>query len=138
MNIKGINRLLLTKGPGFFLIKTGSSSQYFNQAVKQLQGKYVLTLSIKYCYLICGNQYCYLQPFTDPATVLSMFMLLFILVIVCGLFQWERISEFFFIYIPVRDSIINNRGRVGILLTSLTQARTCIFNAICCCLFNFH
>jgi hypothetical protein len=42
----------------FFLIKTGSSSQYLNQAVKYFD-------LIHYCYLICGNQYCYLQPFTD-------------------------------------------------------------------------
>jgi hypothetical protein len=33
----------------------------------------------------------FVQTFTDPAIVLSMFMLSFIFVIVCGLFEWKQI-----------------------------------------------
>ena len=33
----------------------------------------------------------FMLSFTDPAIVLSMFMLSFIFVIVCGLFEWKRV-----------------------------------------------
>jgi len=34
---------------------------------------------------------------TDPAIVLSIFMLSFVFVIVCGLFEWKRICVCFFV-----------------------------------------
>jgi hypothetical protein len=40
-----------------------------------------------------------LRAFIDPGIVLSMFMLSFIFVIVCGLFVWTRVCVGLFIYV---------------------------------------
>jgi len=47
----------------------------------------------------------FMLSFTDRAIVMSMFMLSFIFVIVCGLYEWKRIFAVFFnrlfIYVAV-------------------------------------
>ena len=51
--------------------------------------------------LLCISQQSF-QVFIDPAKVLSMFMLLFILVMVCGLFELKRIcTGFCYLFIHV-------------------------------------
>ena len=65
------------------------------------------------------------RSFIDPAIVLSMFMLSFIFVIVCGLFEWERIcAGFLFIvclYYYCSGKSNYQDGRVGIPLNGLTR-----------------
>jgi hypothetical protein len=61
--------------------------------------------------------------------VLSMSMLSFIFVIVCGLFEWKKICACFFlscvyICIAVGDPVIK-RGGFGIPLTSLAPPHFC-------------
>ena len=82
------------------------------------------------CYLIVGQ-----LIFIDPGVVLSMFMLTFIFMIVCGLFEWKWIWSGFFlsfvnIYIAVGDPIINDTMVINRINTAiymcLSPSRTMI------------
>jgi hypothetical protein len=59
-----------------------------------------------------------------------MFLLSFIFVIVCGLFEWKQIYTGFFSYvyirIPLGIQLSRGEGRVVITLTSLTQPHVCV------------
>jgi hypothetical protein len=62
--------------------------------------------------------------FTDPDIVLSMFILSFMFVIVCGLFEWKRISagldpiKWFNYHCLDFPFIKNTSYRVGFILTT--------------------
>jgi hypothetical protein len=71
--------------------------------------------------LISMNSFCHQKAFIDPAIVLSMFMLsiIFVIPVVCGLFEWNNIGKVFLSYvyicIAVGDTVIKigGLGRVG-------------------------
>ena len=78
--------------------------------------------------MVCNQQLlpCKLRAFTDPAIVLSMFMLQFIFVIACDLFEWKQICRFLsiclYMYCCWRFSY--QERWVGIPLTGLTLSLT--------------
>ena len=70
-----------------------------------------------------------LRAFIDPAFVLSMFMLSFIFVIVCGIFSeresFRFVLLFLYICITIGNPVIRN-GVVGIPLFGLTPPHICV------------
>ena len=81
-------------------------------------------LHVKYKQIIWEWE---LLPFIDPATVyvLSIFMLSFIFVIVCGLFKWN-LCRFFIIYLYNCHWRSNyQEGRIWISLTGFTLPHLC-------------
>ena len=67
-----------------------------------------------------------LRSFSHPVMVMSMFLLSFIFVIVCGLFEWKW--RFFFIvclYAYCRWRSSCREGSVVIILTDLNQPHIC-------------
>jgi hypothetical protein len=47
--------------------------------------------------------FCHQKAFIDPAIVLSMFMLsiIFVILVVCGLFEWNNIGKVFLSYVYI-------------------------------------
>ena len=67
------------------------------------------------------------RAFIDPAIVLFMFMLSFVVVILCGLFEWKRICagflSFVYICIAVLDPAIKRGNWVPINRFNLAPHR---------------